>query len=107
MSPYGVDKKQGGDNKSNDAWMEKCVSSVMKSGKSKGSAIAICKTQLSRKKESKSELEEIKVDQDIIGREEVQRHQFIGKAMADGMTFEQAKSQYEATLAKHNFEFFL
>ena len=38
--PYGM---PGGDTKKNDAWMEKCVDSVMKSGKDKSSAIAICK----------------------------------------------------------------
>lgn len=110
MSPYGVDKKLGGDNKKNDSWMESCVTSVMnKQKKPKSSAIAICKAQMKRKNESKSNLneDEIKIDQDIIGREDIQRHQYIGKAMSDGKSFEQALSDYEATLAKHNFEFFL
>jgi hypothetical protein len=39
--PYGM---QGGDTKENDAWMETCVIKVMKSGKDKSSAIAICKS---------------------------------------------------------------
>lgn len=107
--PYGVDKKLGGDSEKNDSWMEKCVSSVMSKdkSKSKSSAIAICKYQMKRMHESKSETDEIKIDQDIIGKEEVQRHQYIGKAMADGKSYQQALSEYEATLAKHNFEFFL
>jgi ribosomal protein S7 len=46
--PYGVDKDMGGDNKNNDAWMERCVMRVMKGGKDKGSAIAICKTTLQK-----------------------------------------------------------
>lgn len=55
--PYGVDKELGGDNPKNDSWMEKCVDSVMKGGKSKGSAIAICKEQM-RKNKSKSSFNE-------------------------------------------------
>lgn len=43
MSPYGMPIDMGGDNKSNDKWMENCVNKVMKQGKSKESAIAICK----------------------------------------------------------------
>ena len=53
--PYGVDKKQGGDNPSNVKWMERCVKRVMAgdSKYSKGRAIAICKTILKRKKNKK------------------------------------------------------
>lgn len=40
--PYGM---KGGDTPQSDAWMEKCVASVLKTGKDKGSAIAICKSQ--------------------------------------------------------------
>lgn len=47
--PYGVSKDQGGDNASNDAWMERCVTAVMKEGKDKVSAIRICKAMLSKK----------------------------------------------------------
>jgi ribosomal protein S7 len=53
--PYGVAKDQGGDSQANDAWMEKCVSSVMKGGKSKGSAIAICKTTLATLKKKRKD----------------------------------------------------
>jgi ribosomal protein S7 len=42
--PYGMRKDEGGDNKENDKWMENCVIKVMQGGKSKGAAIAICKT---------------------------------------------------------------
>jgi len=54
--PYGVDKDIGGDSKDNDKWMEDCVTKVMgrkgKDGKpiDKSSAIAICKTTLSKSK---------------------------------------------------------
>jgi hypothetical protein len=54
--PYGVDKEIGGDSKENDAWMENCVQKVMsrkgKDGKpiDKSSAVAICKTTLSKSK---------------------------------------------------------
>lgn len=46
--PYGVDHMLGGDNKENDAFMEKCVSEVKATGKSEGVAIAICKVSLRR-----------------------------------------------------------
>lgn len=46
--PYGVDKSMGGDSPENDSWMEKCVSKVMKSGKDKGSAVAICKSTMKK-----------------------------------------------------------
>jgi hypothetical protein len=55
--PYNVDKEQGGDNKENDKWMENCVAKVMKSGKDKGSAVAICKTTLKKSKDNKAKAE--------------------------------------------------
>jgi uncharacterized protein YoaH (UPF0181 family) len=54
MSPYGIDKSLGGDSKENDSWMEQCVQKVMKTGKDKGSAIAICKITLRKSKGNKS-----------------------------------------------------
>jgi hypothetical protein len=48
--PYGVDKSIGGDNPSNDKWMEDCVAKVKKQGKQKGNAIAICKVTLEKHK---------------------------------------------------------
>lgn len=60
MSPYGVDKKIGGDNKQNDTFMEKCVSGITGTNKrtgkpySKGEKIAICKTSLKNKKSKSS-----------------------------------------------------
>jgi len=48
--PYGVDKELGGDNESNTKFMETCVQKVMKTGKDKGSAIAICKSSLRKRK---------------------------------------------------------
>lgn len=49
--PYGVDKDMGGDSPKNDAWMEHCVSSVMKKDPSldKANAIRICKKQMEKK----------------------------------------------------------
>ncbi len=44
--PYGIPKKEGGDSKQNVKDMETCVSSVMKKGKSKDSAIVICKSSM-------------------------------------------------------------
>lgn len=51
--PYGIDKDLGGDSPENDTWMEKCVTKVMKQGKDKGSAIAICKTTFKKMKGNK------------------------------------------------------
>lgn len=51
--PYGVDKKLGGDNKENTAFMERCVKTQMNKGKDKSSAIALCKYILKKKKEKK------------------------------------------------------
>jgi len=48
--PYGFPKAQGGDSKENDALMEKCVSKVMGTGKSKESAIRICKVSIAMRK---------------------------------------------------------
>jgi hypothetical protein len=52
--PYGVEKDLGGDNKKNDKWMENCVQKVMKSGKDKGSAVAICKSTMQKMKNNKT-----------------------------------------------------
>lgn len=53
--PYGISKEDGGDSPSNVRWMEDCVAKVMKTGKSKQSAIAICKAQLKKKKQKRSQ----------------------------------------------------
>jgi len=55
--PYGVDKESGGDSKENDKWMENCVTKVMKGGKDKSSAIAICKSSLQKMKGDKAKAE--------------------------------------------------
>lgn len=44
--PYGVPKSRGGDSAANDAKMHRCIEGVMKDGKSKLSAILICKASL-------------------------------------------------------------
>lgn len=51
--PYGLPKAKGGDTAANDAWMERCVTRVQASGKSKLSAILICKAQFSKRKGQK------------------------------------------------------
>ena len=55
--PYGIDKKLGGDSPENDKWMENCIQKVMKGGKDKGSAIAICKTTFHKMKGNKAKAE--------------------------------------------------
>jgi hypothetical protein len=42
--PYGMPMDEGGDSKKNDKWMENCVQKVMKEGKDKQGAVAICKS---------------------------------------------------------------
>ena len=51
--PFGMDKDLGGESKENDTWMEKCVDRLMKQGKEKGSAIAICKTTFKKMKKNR------------------------------------------------------
>ncbi len=48
--PYGLPKSKGGDTAASDAWMERCISDVQAKGKSKLSAILICKAQFSKRK---------------------------------------------------------
>lgn len=48
--PYGM---RGGDTPESDSWMEKCVAKVMKDGKDKSSAIAICKATYEKMKDKK------------------------------------------------------
>jgi hypothetical protein len=51
--PYGIKDESPNQTK----WMEKCVMKIMKSGKDKSSAIAICKSQLEKSKDTaKAEL---------------------------------------------------
>lgn len=45
--PYGI---KGGDTPASTAWMQKCVTDVQASGKSKLSAILICKSAYGRRK---------------------------------------------------------
>lgn len=49
-----MDKSKGGDTPSTDKWMEHCVTQVMKSGKDKSSAIAICKVTYKKMQDKKS-----------------------------------------------------
>lgn len=51
--PYGIKDETPEQTK----WMEKCVIKVMKSGKDKSSAVAICKSQLKKSKGSISKAE--------------------------------------------------
>lgn len=51
--PYGLPKEIN--SPENNKWMETCVSRIMKTGKEKGAAIAICKTSLIKRKGKKSE----------------------------------------------------
>lgn len=106
--PYGVDKEMGGDSPENVGWMEKCVKSVMEGGKEKSSAIAICKAQLRKKKESKSSLEDdIVIDVDLAKSEEITRNAFIHRCLRLDLvpTFADAQAMYDVQLAKANFDF--
>jgi len=55
---------KGDKNPDTEKWMSDCVSKVMKSGKDKGSAIAICKTTFKKMHENKEKAEFI-IDQII------------------------------------------
>jgi hypothetical protein len=100
--PYGVDKSIGGDNESNDKWMESCVSKLEgKYGKS--SAVAICKSQLKKKHESKSSFENTDVDLDVLGTFLAKQSQYVSKAMQTGRTHMQALADFESYLAKLDY----
>jgi hypothetical protein len=100
MSPYGVDKKIGGDNEDNVSFMEKCVNSIVGTNKrtgkpyTKGEKIAICKTQL---KKSKSDIDAMS------SLEEIQK-QFLNKEINRGKSLVQAQALFEAYLAKNDFD---
>lgn len=103
--PYGVDKKIGGDSKENDSWMEDCVTKVMNnSGKDKSSAIAICKAQLQKKKESKSSLEPFVYDPSLVEFETTFMNNFIRMRRLEGLSYSQAKAAYEMYLSKMDYE---
>lgn len=53
--PYGLPEEVGGDSKENEQWMERCVERVMKQGKDKSSAVAICKSTLVKSKKNNSD----------------------------------------------------
>jgi hypothetical protein len=50
VSPYGIAKEKGGDSPSNVAKMERCVKHLMAQGRTKQSAIRICKSSMGGKK---------------------------------------------------------
>ena len=61
--PYSLPEDVGGDSKENTEWMELCVASIMKDGKTgKSSAIVICKSTLikNKKKEENKDSEDSK-----------------------------------------------
>lgn len=108
--PYGVDKKKGGDSPSNVKFMEKCVAGISgtnkRTGKSytKGEKVAICKSQL-KKNKSKASLEFKGVDFDVLAKYLANRAMFLHKKMKEeGLTFSQAESLFEATLARIDFD---
>jgi hypothetical protein len=100
--PYNVDKDKGGDNKENTKWMEDCVNSVMSkdSKMDKSNAIAICKAQLNKKKESS--LEFTYIDQEVWSEFNTIRESFIRKAMNQGYTFDQSKQLFNKYLEINN-----
>ena len=44
--PYGIAKKAGGDNPQNEAKMLRCIADLQSQGKSKLTAILICKSSI-------------------------------------------------------------
>jgi hypothetical protein len=109
--PYNIDSKQGGDSPENDTWMEGCVNSIegknKKTGQpyTKGEKIAICKTQLKKKKESKSELDFI-LDEEVISTFNKYREKYLRDTKAALNVDERtAIGMFEVHLARRNFEF--
>lgn len=101
--PYGLPKDVGGDSPANTKWMENCVSNVKGQGKPGSDAIAICKAQLIKKKRN-TKSEDL-IDRDVLGKFEVFKSQYINRKMAHGLTFVQAKADFEVYLARNKWEF--
>lgn len=104
--PYRVDKDQGGDSKENTGWMEKCVTRVEESGKSKPSAIAICKAQMKKSKEKDSGLEEFEsIEDTVLAQYNSFREQWLRKEMQKGFTLKQSESHFDIYLSLNNYSF--
>ena len=102
--PYGLPKDIGGDSPSNIKWMENCISKLSKT-RGKSSAIAICKSQLikTRRKNKKSEFEDI--DLKIVNDYLLSKHIFIKNEMRKGYNFKQANDLFFKSLIKDNYTF--
>jgi hypothetical protein len=106
--PYNVDRSLGGDDEKNTSFMERCVTRVQDSGKDKPSAIAICKAQMKKSKEKKSELDwnddsPIEIEAEVLNRYTSFREQWIRKSMQMGKSFQEASYLFEAYLSINNY----
>jgi hypothetical protein len=103
--PYGLPKEVGGDSPANVKWMEKCVSDVQKQGKSKSSAVAICKSQLIKSKsKDKSSSEYEGLDESTILEYVGKKFSFIKHKMAEeNLTFNQALDLWEKSIIQNNY----
>jgi len=95
--PYNVDKEEGGDNKENTSWMEKCTARVESQGKSESQAIAICKSTLKKKKEGKSEAEALV---EAYAEEESKLQFFLHQPTNKDKQFKQLLAEYDVYLIK-------
>ena len=101
--PYGIPKNIGGDSPENVKWMEGCVNKVMKTGRPKPSAIAICKTQLTRNKSKSSD--DSSVDEDILSGFEMDKNNYIRKLMEIlDVPFNVASELFEYKLLQNNYD---
>ena len=105
--PYNTDKDLGGDSKENTAWMERCVNNIVKGGKDKSSAVAICKAQLRKKKQKDSSLESIDIDIDISNAFTLYRERYIRGVMASlQIDYTTANGMFMYHLAKKNYDIY-
>ena len=102
--PYSLPSDIGGDSPENVKWMEKCVTSIQKTGKEKSSAIAICKAQLIKRKRNAKSDEDVVIDDDVTSKYRLFELQYINKKMNEGMTFAQASADLSVYLARKNWE---
>lgn len=106
--PYGIDKKLGGDSKENEGFMEKCVNGI--SGKNprtnkpytKGEKIAICKTQLKKKKAKSEFVLDLEALYETIDRLESYKRYLVGIQLAENEA--EATAQTEVKLARVGFD---
>ena len=103
MSPFGIDKKLGGDSPENIKWMEECKKKFIAQGKPESNAIAICKAQMKKSRASLDD--EIVLDYDLVNKVELVYNRAIQVLMRKGNTYNEASALAGAYLVQCDYDF--